>query len=156
MLSWDSAVYIDYNLDDFCCAHRLVKGYVGPCAHLHGHNYAANIRISAESLDAVDMLIDFSLIKSVCNRWIKDHVDHATLVSTADPELLAFVHEGEQKHVLFGDDQNTTLECFAHLLLRALTHALQQDQRVPAGVILQQITVWETKRASITVTAADL
>ena len=60
---------------EFCYGHRLV-GYDGPCQHLHGHNAIVEIELRAASLDAQDMVRDFSEVRRVMRAWIDAHLDH--------------------------------------------------------------------------------
>jgi len=141
---------LSYQLDDFSCAHRLVKGYQGKCAHLHGHTYRAQVWFEASSLNEVDMLVDFGTIKDTCNAWVNDTLDHGTLVSSEDPELLAFLQDNQQKHYVFADGANTTLERLSDELMRSLNAVIAHHPEFGNRVQLTKVTVWETDRASIT------
>ncbi len=139
---------LTYRLDDFSCAHRLVKGYQGKCAHLHGHNYRIEATLCSTELDKIDMMVDFATIKEVCNAWINRELDHGTLVSSEDPELLTFVVDHKQKHYLL-KGVNTTLECLAKNIKAKLSALLAKHEAFGDTVMLDSITVWETEKASI-------
>lgn len=69
----------------FCAAHRLL-GYEGKCAHLHGHNYVAEVSVDGEP-DGTGMVADFGGIKRRVGGWIDEHWDHAVIGNVADMEL---------------------------------------------------------------------
>jgi queuosine biosynthesis protein QueD len=62
---------------EFSAAHSL-KGYDGPCAGLHGHNYRVVIHIAGEELDKRGMLLDFREIKAICESAVSE-LDHKHL-----------------------------------------------------------------------------
>lgn len=139
---------LDYQLDDFSAAHRLVKGYVGPCAHLHGHNYRVSLKIEAKELQHFDMLVDFSDIKDVCNRWVQDTLDHGTLVCSSDDELTAFVTNNRQKHYVFPNEENTTVEALSRVIFDELKTVMDNHHLFAQRTRLISVTVNESPRAS--------
>jgi 6-pyruvoyltetrahydropterin/6-carboxytetrahydropterin synthase len=140
--------YLDYQLDDFSAAHRLVKGYKGPCAHLHGHNYRVAVRIEAKDLQDNNMLVDFSDIKRICNQWVQDHLDHGTLICSEDKELQEFVKRNQQKHFVFPNGDNTTCEALSHVIFYELQKAMESCSLFANRTRLISITVNESPRAS--------
>lgn len=89
-------------------AHRLGNGYPGKCKHLHGHRYRCQVTCKVAQLDRYGMAIDFGDIKRICNGWVQEHLDHATLVSEADVELQTFLANSGQRHYTM--PLNTTAE----------------------------------------------
>ena len=140
-------IKLNYQLDDFSAAHRLVKGYQGPCAHLHGHTYRVAVTLESAELKEFDMLVDFADIKAVCNRWVQDNLDHGTLVCSLDTELLTFVKNNQQQHYVFPDEQNTTAECLSRVIFDKLQAEIQQNPAF-AHAKLTAVTVHESTRAS--------
>src|SRR4051794_33803225 len=63
----------------FCYGHRLLN-YDGKCKHLHGHNGRAVITLEADQLDALGMVVDFSVIKRVVAAWIDANLDHRMIL----------------------------------------------------------------------------
>ena len=68
---------------DISCGHRVV-GHEGKCQYLHGHNYRIHFTCTAESLDTVGRVIDFSVIKSKLCMWLEDNWDHMFLAWDED------------------------------------------------------------------------
>ncbi len=110
---------------DFAAAHAL-RGYEGPCARLHGHNWKVEVEVEASALDEVGMGLDFKVIKDA-TRAVTDRLDHRNL-----NELAPF------------DELNPTAENIAAHLYRELARRLD-DERVR----VRAVTVWETERASV-------
>ncbi len=72
--------------------HR-VPNHSSKCRHIHGHRYRWEAEIEGEVIDVEGvsdqgMLIDFSVISSILNKYIHDIVDHAFLVYSGDAVML--------------------------------------------------------------------
>jgi 6-pyruvoyltetrahydropterin/6-carboxytetrahydropterin synthase len=115
----------------FCYGHRLLN-YNGKCRHLHGHNGRAVITLSAATLDALGMVLDFSDLKRVVGGWIDDHLDHKMLLHRDDPALPFLRQQGEPVHVL---DVNPTAENIARLIF---------DVTAERGFPVVEVRLWET------------
>lgn len=61
----------------FSAAHFL-RGYNGPCARLHGHNWTVEVVIRAAELDSMGMLVDFMDLGAALNVLL-EMVDHHNL-----------------------------------------------------------------------------
>lgn len=115
---------IKKQLDTFSAAHRITKGYQGKCKDLHGHDYQVEITLHCHELDQYDFVIDFGEIKQICDKWLQQHWDHATLVGGEDPVLLKFVEQEQQKHFLLPEGRNSTVEFLAELLFEIFEREL--------------------------------
>lgn len=115
----------------FCYGHRLLK-YVGPCAHLHGHNARADIRLASEELDERGMVMDFGDIKASVKTWIDDHLDHTMLLSKDDPIRAMLDEAGEKYYVM---EKNPTAENIAELIFY-----VAKDKGLP----VVSVTLWES------------
>ena len=110
---------------DFSAAHRL-RGYEGACERLHGHNYKVDATLEAAKLDKLGMAMDFKAVKAALAE-ILDTVDHQFLNET-----------GVFKEI------NPTAENIAKWIADELAGKL------PAGVGVKSITVWESDRCGAT------
>ena len=128
-------------LKDFSAAHRLIKGYQGPCAHLHGHNYVASVLIATGSLNEFGFVIDFGEIKLRCDHWLEQHFDHATLICAEDHALIDFVKQEQQKYYLMPEGKNTSAEVIAEHLFEIFSALLKKDY---PHVSLLEVEVAET------------
>jgi 6-pyruvoyltetrahydropterin/6-carboxytetrahydropterin synthase len=115
----------------FCYGHRLLN-YDGKCKHLHGHNGRAVITLEADRLDALGMVVDFSVIKRVVSAWIDANLDHRMILHKDDPVLPHFKQQGEP---FFPMDVNPTAENIAKLIFE---YTLSQ------GFPVVEVKLWET------------
>ena len=108
---------------EFSAAHFL-RNYRGRCENLHGHNWRVRLSVAGSQLDEAGMLADFGLLR----RWLREEteaLDHRPLNETGPFDAL-----------------NPTSEHIARHLAERLA------PRMPAGVRLECVRVWETDRAS--------
>lgn len=115
----------------FCYGHRLLN-YDGKCKYLHGHNGKAVVTLEGPKLDALGMVMDFSQMKSVLQRWIDETIDHKMLLHRDDPVLNLLQERGEQLVVL---DVNPTAENIAKLIC---------DYATSKGFPVVEVKLWET------------
>lgn len=116
----------------FEAAHRLISPYVGKCNSIHGHSFRVTLHLSAAKLDESSMVADFSSFKPI-SEWINKNLDHATLVSKADSDLIGWLIANGQKHFVM--DGNPTSEVIAKLVY---------DQAERLGFELAAVRVAET------------
>jgi 6-pyruvoyltetrahydropterin/6-carboxytetrahydropterin synthase len=83
----------------FDAAHRLVRGYEGKCAHVHGHTWRARLSAEASSLNRVGMVRDFGDFKPIKD-WIDEKLDHATIISDEDVDLNTWLVLHQQRRYL--------------------------------------------------------
>ena len=126
---------------DFCYGHRLLD-YDGVCAHPHGHNAIAEIEVRTETLDARNMVVDFSDIKRIIKQWIDRELDHKMILRQDDPLVAALRSLGEPMYLL---DSNPTAERIARLLF---------EKSRELGLTVARVTVWETPTSWATYTGA--
>jgi len=130
----------------FDAGHR-VYGHESKCAHIHGHEYHVEIECAPfDSLDDLGRVIDFSVVKEVCCKWIDDHLDHGMLLYQADPIAEHWIHgfsfEGQMKveyHKHFIMTKNPTAENIAEMLFKKFT-----DLMFGHSVKIVSVTVQET------------
>ena len=71
---------------DISCGHR-VCGHETKCRFLHGHNYRITFTCTAEALDSLGRVIDFSVVKATLCAWLETQWDHKMLLWEHDPLL---------------------------------------------------------------------
>ncbi|MBN1257651.1 MAG: 6-carboxytetrahydropterin synthase QueD [Planctomycetes bacterium] len=108
---------------DFAAAHRL-NGYDGPCENLHGHNWKVLVAVRSQVVNNLQMVMDFKDLKALVNP-ILDGFDHKYL-----NEIPPF------------DTENPTTERISRHLAELLAGKL------PEGIKVARIQVWESDRAS--------
>ena len=82
--------------------HR-VPNHSSKCRHIHGHRYRWEAEIQGDIIDVEGvseqgMLIDFSAISSILNKYIHDIVDHAFLIYSGDTVMLDSLQSLGEEH----------------------------------------------------------
>lgn len=128
-------------------AHRVLR-HESKCATLHGHRYVALVRCSAEQLDAVGRVVDFSVIKDRVGGWVDEYWDHTTLVNSEDAELVAFCTEQACSHnhkpafLFTGEPTAENIATYLHGVAAVLLSE--------TGVKVVSVEVFETPNCSAT------
>lgn len=123
-------------------AHRI-PGHGGKCAWLHGHGYRLAVTVTAPRLDALDMVVDFDELGRTVRDAVLDRWDHSTLLRRDDPlvpAVAAVQAAAPERLVLFAENPT------AEVLAREAFHAIAK--RLPEGVALARVVVWETPSCS--------
>ena len=132
-------------LKNFSAAHRLIKSYKGKCNHLHGHNYRLSLTIASPSVDQSDLVIDFKVVRQVCDQWVQTHLDHATIVCDADLPLLDFLKAHQQHHYVMPEGQNSSAEALSRHLYDIFDRLIAKAAGQSADQIhLSCVEVWES------------
>lgn len=105
----------------FSSAHSL-RGYVGRCSRVHGHNYKVVIEIAADSLNELGFVVDYYDVKTVLSDCI-DQIDHRNI-----NDIPPF------------DTLNPTAENLAIWFYKQLSQHLN-DQRISVSAV----TLYETE-----------
>lgn len=128
---------------EFDAGHRVL-GHESKCGNLHGHRYAVEISVAAQSLDTLGRVIDFSEVKKSVGGWIDETLDHTMLLHPADPllklppELLKELFPERRPYVM-PEMLNPTAENISWLLFGVATNLLK-----PKGIEVTCVRVFET------------
>ena len=125
----------------FCAGHRLFK-HGGKCENFHGHNYVADIFVTADEVDSVGRVIDFSDLKARTKGWIDEHWDHAFLVYEEDSNAIQAL-ESVQPSRLFKLPYNPTAENMAKYLLEEMCPTALEG----SGARAVRVRIWETEES---------
>lgn len=131
-LEWDSA-------------HRVMR-HESKCATLHGHRYVALVTVVADSLDSIDRVVDFGVIKQKVGGWIDERWDHTTLVNKDDADLIKFCLDQQDRlghkapYLFYGEP---TAEVIADVLRKVAAQTLT-DERIS----VLKVEVFETPNCS--------
>jgi len=110
----------------FSAAHSL-RGYMGKCESLHGHNWKVTVTVAAAELDKLGMVIDFKDLKKAMDELL-EKLDHAFL-----NEVPPF------------DQVNPSSENIARYLYQTLSKRLDNDR-----VQIHSVSVWESENSKAT------
>ena len=124
-------IYKEVQIDT---SHRLLH-YKGKCANLHGHRWKVEVWMEGEPDPATQILIDYSLIKQVINKY-----DHQVILNQDDPMVPCI----RQFNPVITTPGDPTSELMA-VLIRDDLYAVCKDQGINASV--PKIRVWESPTA---------
>jgi 6-pyruvoyltetrahydropterin/6-carboxytetrahydropterin synthase len=113
----------------FAAAHNL-REFHGKCENLHGHNWFVEVRVRAQELDKIGLVMDFAQIKSRLNE-VLDMLDHKYL-----NELDYF------------KEKNPSSENIAYYIFSSLAPLIEKDS--DKRVRLHSVSAWESNNASAT------
>jgi 6-pyruvoyltetrahydropterin/6-carboxytetrahydropterin synthase len=130
----------------FCAGHRVLN-HESKCANAHGHNYILHAYASANSLDQIGRVIDFSVMKEKIGRWIDANWDHTFLIYEKDEKLLAVADMLSVNKPVYRCGFNPTAENMARHLLNEIFPAMFES----TGVDIVKVVLHETENCSVEV-----
>jgi 6-pyruvoyltetrahydropterin/6-carboxytetrahydropterin synthase len=129
-------IYKEVQIDT---SHRLLH-YKGKCANLHGHRWKVEVWMEGEPDPETQILIDYSLIKQVINKY-----DHQIILNLDDP----MVPRIEEFHPVITTPGEPTSELMAAIIRDDLS-AICRERGIKATVT--KIRVWESPTACAEIT----
>ena len=121
-------IYKEVQIDT---SHRLLY-YQGKCANLHGHRWKIEVWMEGEPDEKTQILIDYSLIKQVINKY-----DHQIILNAKDP----MVPRIQEFHPVITTPGDPTSELIASIIRDDLL-ATCRERGIAATVT--KIRVWES------------
>jgi 6-pyruvoyltetrahydropterin/6-carboxytetrahydropterin synthase len=124
---------------------HVLKGYDGPCKHIHGHSYGLyvtliGIPISNVSSPKKGMVMDFKDLKAIVKKQIVEVFDHSLVISSEhEPDLIDEVKK-RFGHVNVVDYQPTSENLLVDFAGRI-------SDKLPHGVKLHNLKLCETATA---------
>jgi 6-pyruvoyltetrahydropterin/6-carboxytetrahydropterin synthase len=128
---------------EFPAGHRLMN-YEGKCYNIHGHSFIVEALFSADTLDEMGFVIDFTEIGHFLKDWIDVNWDHAFIANSADIALIEFLKEHKMKYYTL--DANPTTEQMA-IHLFTVVQDWVYDNAGGNGLQTERIRVWESSNA---------
>jgi 6-pyruvoyltetrahydropterin/6-carboxytetrahydropterin synthase len=130
---------------EFDAGHRI-PNHQSRCRHLHGHRYALEITLSGRLIDEPGhpeqaMVMDFTEVKTLAQRHLVDHWDHAFIAWREDRPVVEFLGTlSGHRTVLV--DAPPTAEHLAQVAFRILNDAY--TARYGNGLRLERVRLYET------------
>lgn len=112
--------------ESFAAAHQL-RGYKGSCENLHGHNWKVQVFVVADSLNEIDLAIDFHELKAITRETLSA-LDHSFL-----NDVFPFT------------EINPSSENIARWIFDSINKKITYD-----NVQVASVSVWESDTASAT------
>ena len=124
---------------EFSSAHNL-RGYLGKCESLHGHNWQVEIVVLSRKLDKIGMAIDFKKLKEIVGKIIKE-LDHKYLNKLPYFKKVNPVRKKavRNKH-RFSNGVNPTSENIAKFIFNKVKPRLKKEI-----VFLKSVSIWENE-----------
>jgi len=125
--------------------HRVLN-HRSVCKGIHGHRYKAEICLEGElivdsGLSEEGMVIDFSDIKKIAQKFIQNKLDHGFMVWNQDDELLDFFKHSKG-HKLVVVSFTPTAENVAAYIFQKLKNEFLD--KFKTGLHLHSVKLWET------------
>lgn len=118
---------------EFDAGHRLLK-HGGKCRHYHGHRYVVEVTVTADVLDEVGVVLDFSAIKGLCGAWLDENLDHGMILQRGDPMIPILTDNGMRVFIM---EASPTAENLCILLLG-------EFRRLMPNVSIERLRIYET------------
>jgi len=125
--------------------HRVLN-HRSVCKGIHGHRYKAEICLEGELIvdsgsSEEGMVIDFSDIKKIAQKFIQNKLDHGFMVWDQDDELLDFFKHSKG-HKLVIVPFTPTAENVAAYIFQKLKNEF--SDKFKTGLHLHSVKLWET------------
>lgn len=114
--------------DHFSSAHQL-RGYMGKCENIHGHNWRVRLRVTGSRLDSTGLLVDFGVLKKIL-KGVLSRIDHVNINDTTP-----------------FDSINPSSENISEYICSEVQSVLNAEA---PGVTVSSVTVWESQASSCT------
>lgn len=124
---------------EFDAGHRVMN-HESKCATLHGHRYVVEVTATADNLDSIGRIIDFSVLKAKIGEWIDLHWDHTTIVFEQDLATIQGLHMCPSFKSIWISPWNPTAENMADYLLRSVCPKVLEG----TGVAVIALKLYET------------
>ncbi|HTJ77726.1 MAG TPA: 6-carboxytetrahydropterin synthase [Rariglobus sp.] len=126
--------------------HLLTK-HPGACKFPHGHSRTVEVVLTADTLDARDMVCDFKALKNIIETAVTRY-DHSLALNTADPQFATLRSTYGDRIVPF-EQTDPTSEAMARVIFQEIRSALANapgDPTYPIGstVHLERVRLTET------------
>ena len=126
--------------------HLLTK-HPGACKFPHGHSRTVEVVLTADTLDARDMVCDFKALKQVIATAVARY-DHSLALNTIDPQF-ATLSAAYGDHIVPFEKIDPTTEAMARAIFQEIRAALATapgDPAYPIGpaVRLERVRLTET------------
>ncbi len=123
---------------EFDAAHRVME-HESKCKDLHGHRYALEATFTANKLDRLGRIVDFSVIREKLGTWIDEYWDHTTILYDKDKELGSAIDRITGQKIFYLS-ANPTAENMADYLFREICPKLFAGM----GITCIRIKLYET------------
>lgn len=129
---------------------HLLSKHPEKCRFPHGHSRTVEVVLTADQLDASDMVCDFGAVKAALEAFLETW-DHALCLNTTDPNF-AFFRKAYGDRIIPFEKTDPTSEVMARVIFEELQRQLAsaaKDSAAPrplrSGVRVERVRVTETR-----------
>ncbi|MBT3281381.1 MAG: 6-carboxytetrahydropterin synthase [Cryomorphaceae bacterium] len=124
-------------------AHSL-SNHEGRCRNFHGHNIDILVEVKSEELNDNNMVMDFSDLKDLCNKYI-DPLDHSMLLNETETEMIKLLQKQNKRFHIFNNDPT------AEHLCKYLFESIERDLEFNYPEIeVDRVTIYENEKSNAT------
>jgi len=126
----------------FDSAHRLMN-HKGKCKNLHGHTYKLEVSLTSNKLTPDGMVVDFTILKNLVQKWVDDNLDHSTILNKDDRKVIEFCQKmGFRSYLINGEP---TAENMTQVIYDQIKRVLDANKDVLLDDLkISYIKLWET------------
>jgi len=110
----------------------------GKCRSYHGHRYAFQFTLEADSLDSVGRVVDFGVVRSLLRTWLDARLDHAMILQKGDPLAQSIEESGSRLYLM---ENSPTIEHLVQLVFARCQRIVEDEVD---GVRLLRVRGYET------------
>jgi 6-pyruvoyltetrahydropterin/6-carboxytetrahydropterin synthase len=126
---------------------HILSKHPGKCRFPHGHSRRVEVVVSADALDANDMVCDFRVVKDALKEFL-DTWDHALCLNTKDPEYDFFQRTYGARVIPFLECDPTS-EVMAQVVFQELQRRLPEvSTALPGAGMIRVVRVRVTETSS--------
>jgi len=130
----------------FDSAHRLMN-HKGKCKNLHGHTYKLEVSLTSNKLTPDGMVVDFTILKNLVQKWVDDNLDHSTILNKDDRKVIEFCQKmGFRSYLINGEP---TAENMTQVIYDQIKRVLDANKDVLLDDLkISYIKLWETSTSN--------
>jgi len=115
----------------------------GKCKNLHGHTYKLEVSLTSNKLTPDGMVVDFTILKNLVQKWVDDNLDHSTILNKDDRKVIEFCQKmGFRSYLINGEP---TAENMTQVIYDQIKRVLDANKDVLLDDLkISYIKLWET------------
>jgi len=119
----------------------------GKCKNLHGHTYKLEVSLTSNKLTPDGMVVDFTILKNLVQKWVDDNLDHSTILNKDDRKVIEFCQKmGFRSYLINGEP---TAENMTQVIYDQIKRVLDANKDVLLDDLkISYIKLWETSTSN--------
>lgn len=121
---------------------HILSKHPGKCRFPHGHTRRIEVTVEADALDAIDMVCDFKLLKTLIQAFV-EKFDHAMCINTRDPHFKFY--QATYERVIAFEEVDPTSELMAQMIFEFAASAVGEHFGGERKVRVRSVRIHETE-----------